>query len=58
MIVLDASAVVEFLANSAADERLLAWIKSSPPLQAPHLLDIEVVNALRRHCALGSMTAE
>jgi len=58
VIVLDASAVVEFLANSAADERLLAWIKSSPPLQAPHLLDVEVTNALRRHCALGSMTAQ
>jgi predicted nucleic acid-binding protein len=58
VIVLDASAVVEFLANSAADERLVEWIRSSPPLQAPHLLDIEVTNALRRQCALGSMTAE
>ena len=58
MIVLDASAVVELLANSAADERLVGWIRSSPPLQAPYLLDIEVISALRRHCALGSMNGE
>jgi predicted nucleic acid-binding protein len=58
VIVLDASAVVEFLANSAVDGRLADWIRSSPPLHAPHLLDVEVTNALRRHCALGSMTAQ
>ena len=56
MIVLDASTVVELLANSPAHERIAAWIGKSAPLQAPHLLDIEVISALRRHCALGSMT--
>jgi predicted nucleic acid-binding protein len=48
VIVVDASALVDFLAptvvDAALDDRLLA----DASLHAPHLVDVEVVNALRR----------
>ena len=49
MIVLDASAAIEWLLQSPTgvkiDKRILA---SSESLHAPHLLDVEVVQVLRR----------
>ena len=52
MIVVDASVVVEVLLRSDAgvglEERLF---EGDDPLHAPHMLDVEVANALRR-CAL------
>ena len=50
MIVLDASAVIEWLlktdAGSRIDRRIFA---RSEPLHAPHLLDVEVAQVLRRY---------
>ena len=52
MIVVDASIVVEVLlrsdAGAALEERLL---EGGDPLHAPHMLDVEVANVLRR-CVL------
>ena len=45
MIVLDASAVVEALVGREVDSRLLDAL--SEELAAPHLLDVEVLSALR-----------
>jgi predicted nucleic acid-binding protein len=49
LIVLDASAAIEWLLNTPAgiklDQRMFAH---SEPLNAPHLVDIEVAQALRR----------
>lgn len=57
MIVLDASAVIEILLQTAAGapvaERLLT---SGSSLHAPHLLDIEVAQVLRRFVARGQVT--
>ena len=54
MIVLDASAAVEWLLRTAAgnrvDERLFS---AAGTLHAPHLLDLEVAQALRRYVAAG-----
>ena len=54
MIVLDASAVLEWLMQTPAghrvEERVVAGRES---LHAPHLLDIEVAQALRRYVAAG-----
>lgn len=58
MIVLDASAVIEFLLNSAAGQRVAARIALGGPLHAPHLLDLEVASVLRRFAAGGHLTAE
>lgn len=50
-MVLDASAVVELLVPRATDASRL----TSGDLHAPHLLDAEVAQALRRLCRTGSM---
>ncbi len=49
MIVLDASAAVSALLNGGEARRLLA----DEALHVPHLADVEVVSALRRHVAVG-----
>ena len=49
MIVLDASVVVELLINSALGQSIRQELAAhDESLIAPHLLDIEVVSALRR----------
>jgi predicted nucleic acid-binding protein len=57
VIVLDASAAVEVLLHTAAGaplaERLLAATSSS--LHAPHLLDVEVAQVLRRFVTRGEL---
>ena len=59
MIVLDASAAVELLLQTAKGaplaERLLAPDAS---VHAPHLLDVEVAQVLRRFVAHGEVDAE
>ena len=56
MIVLDASAVIEILlqtnAGAPVGERLLTMDSS---LHAPHLLDVEVAQVLRRFVARGEL---
>lgn len=59
MIVLDASAAVELLAGSRLGRAVAARIR--PPaesLHAPHLLDLEVAQALRRAVAGGALEPE
>lgn len=49
MIVLDASAAVEWLLQSSAGQRIESRIYSrNESLHAPHLLDVEVSQVLRR----------
>ena len=49
MIVVDASAVVEFLLQTPLGQRVEARLFGvAEDLHAPHLLDVEVVQALRR----------
>ena len=52
MIVLDASAAIEFLLKTPAGVQIEARL-SSPEVavHAPHLIDIEVAHALRRYVA-------
>jgi predicted nucleic acid-binding protein len=58
MIVLDASAVVELLLGTKRG-RLVADCLADPAidLHAPHLLDVEVTQALRRYVRDGSLTS-
>lgn len=46
MIVIDSSAIVHTLAAEAVDEALVARVEGEA-LHAPHLLDVEVLHALR-----------
>ena len=54
MIVLDASAALELLLNTATG-RLIAReiINRETTLHAPHLIDLEIVQALRRYVISG-----
>lgn len=59
MIVVDASALLETLlgtpAAKAVEERLLDPRQS---LHAPHLIDVEIAQAIRRYAAKGEIDAE
>jgi predicted nucleic acid-binding protein len=56
MIVMDASAALELLAETPRGAQVAARIGREAQLHAPHLLDIEVVSGLRRHATFGVMT--
>lgn len=58
MIVLDASAVVEWLLRTTAGQRIHQRISLQPKsLHAPHLLDVEVLHVLRRLVQQGVLTS-
>ena len=58
MIVLDASAAIEWLLQTQTgmviEQRIFS---SAETLHAPHLLDVEVAQVLRRYVATGSLRA-
>ena len=57
MIVVDASAVLELLLGTVlADRGAAHTLASGQMLHAPHLLDVEVTQALRRLVQLGDVT--
>lgn len=59
MIVVDASALLEVLLNTSAAagiaDRLL---HSDETLHAPHLIDLEIAQVLRRYVVSGALTAD
>lgn len=56
MIVVDASAVTEFLLQTPLGQRVEARLfGGNEALHAPHLLDVEVVQALRRLVRTGDL---
>jgi predicted nucleic acid-binding protein len=58
MIVLDASAVVDWLLQTSAGQRVEKRIYSrNETLHAPHLLDLEVTQVLRRLALQGVVSA-
>jgi len=59
LIVVDSSAVLEVLLRSQTGLEIEKRIFSpQETLYAPHLLDLEVAQVLRRYCASGEMDAE
>jgi predicted nucleic acid-binding protein len=57
VIVLDASALVELLLNTAAGQAVARRMADpSIGVHVPHLVDVEVVQALRRMAGLGELT--
>jgi predicted nucleic acid-binding protein len=48
VIVLDSSAAVEYLLGSTSGEWVEARLVADPDLHVPHVLDLEVLNTLRR----------
>lgn len=59
MIVLDASALIELLLNTAAGQEV-AFRIADPALgvHVPHLADIEVAQVLRRYASKGELPAK
>lgn len=57
MIVLDASAAVEWLLQTPVGARVEERLLSSSSLHAPHLLDLEVTQTLRRCVAARQVHA-
>lgn len=57
-MVIDASALVELLLNTAAGQVVARRI-ADPAIgvHVPHLIDVEVVQALRRMASLGELTS-
>ena len=56
MIVLDASTVLEFLLDTEAGKVLAERaLLPGEDLHAPHLLDVEVLQAIRRYAGLGDL---
>ncbi|MBK9071508.1 MAG: type II toxin-antitoxin system VapC family toxin [Myxococcales bacterium] len=56
MIVVDASAVIEFLVNGPKQVAVAGRLRAARHLAAPQLLDAEVGQVLRRLTAAGLMT--
>ena len=57
MIVVDASAMLEFLLQTALGTRVEARLfRDRDELHAPHLVDVEVLQALRRLVRLGEVS--
>ena len=48
MIVVDASIIVHLIADAAVDPNLVEIVRRAEKLVAPHLIDLEVLNALRK----------
>jgi predicted nucleic acid-binding protein len=57
VIVLDASAVLDWLLRTPAGQGIDHRIGNGESLHAPHLLDLEVAQVLRRLVREGSVTA-
>ena len=59
MIVLDASALVEWLLRTASGRRVEArLLDNATTLHAPHVVDLEIAQALRRLVAANQIDAE
>jgi predicted nucleic acid-binding protein len=58
MIVIDASAILEVLLQTPASRRVNSLIfAANETLHAPHLMDLEVAQVLRRYVRSGAITA-
>lgn len=56
-MVLDASAAIEFLLNTAAGQRLAARLEDETEIvHVPHLIDVEIAHVLRRYALRGTLS--
>jgi predicted nucleic acid-binding protein len=55
VLIVDASALVEYLLGSAAGHRVADRLSHVETIDAPHVIDLEVSSALRRHVAAGRL---
>jgi predicted nucleic acid-binding protein len=59
MIVIDASALIEILLQTSRSSRVAARLTRRPgAVSAPHLIDLEVAQVVRRYTRAGDITQE
>ena len=58
MIVVDASVVLEVLLETDGGRQIAPRLRAEQELHAPHLIDLEVAQVLRRYCAWGDLMEE
>lgn len=59
MIVVDASTIIELLLNTEAATRIADRLFApGESLYAPHLLDVEAAQVIRRYCLTGQLNSE
>jgi len=59
VIVVDASAALELVLGTPRGQRLVGrFFAPGETLHAPHLIDLEVAQVLRRYASLGEVSAE
>lgn len=58
MIVLDASACIEWALNTDLGRQAAARLERESTLHAPHLIDLEVAQVLRRYVRRAEITSE
>jgi predicted nucleic acid-binding protein len=58
VIVLDSSAAVDLLVGQSSRDWVVDRLREDPDLHAPHILDVEVVGAIRRLVVLGRLSVE
>ena len=59
MIVVDSSALIEVLLRTSSAPDIGRWLFSSPQtIHAPHLVDIEVAQVIRRYALAGQIDPE
>jgi predicted nucleic acid-binding protein len=58
VIVIDASAMIEFLLQTPLGSRVEARLVRQPGVHAPHLMDVEVAQGLRRLVRAGQVAAD
>ena len=58
MLVLDASAAVELLLNTASGKRVAKRVENpAVSIHVPHLIDVEIAQVLRRYALRGTLSA-
>jgi predicted nucleic acid-binding protein len=55
MLVVDASCLYEVVADTESAEHVRARMAADTDHAAPHIVDVEVMNVIRRHLLLGSL---
>ena len=55
MLVVDASCLFEVVADGESAEDVRSRLAEDPDQAAPHVVDVEVMNVVRRHLILGTL---
>jgi len=58
MIVVDASVIIHVLVDAAVEPHIIDRLESANGLLAPHILDLEVINGIRKQLFLKNLTLQ